>query len=175
MVRHGLPIVLAGLLLLFAGCGWEPDERRLVREFNALLRDSAIDVRFPVAECLTLQQRTRADLRESPRRIAAVRARLQRLRLPSSYEPVRAELDEGLRLIAEANKILLVWAERKDDPVTGECGQSSDNLRNSAYDEFHDLAKPHLQVFLDRHNPIAAQERATAWELGAAGLIPRSA
>ena len=53
----------------------------------------------------------------------------------------------GLRLIAEASKLVLAWSERSDDPVTGECGQSSDNLRDSGYDEFHDLAKPHLQAF----------------------------
>ncbi len=79
----------------------------------------------------------------------------------------------GLRRIAEANKLLLAWSERSDDPETGECGQSNDNLRNSAYDEFHDLAKPHLQAFMAKHNPIAAQMRATTWELGAAGLIQR--
>ncbi len=67
MMRHGLPIVVAGIMLLcFAGCASEPapvaerapppnaDERRLVREYNALLRGVAIDVRFPVAECTTL-------------------------------------------------------------------------------------------------------------------------
>jgi hypothetical protein len=86
---------------------------------------------------------------------------------------VRTRLDEGLRLIAEANKLLLAWAERSDDPETGECGQSTDNLRDNAYDEFHDLAKPHLQAFMAKHNPLAAQMRATTWELGAAGLIPR--
>jgi hypothetical protein len=46
-------------------------------------------------------------------------------------------------------------------------------LNRDAYDEFHDLAKPHLQAFMAKHNPIAAQMRATTWELGAAGLIPR--
>ena len=47
-VRHGLPIAAVGMLLCLAGCGSEPapvaerapppdaDERRLVREFNAL-------------------------------------------------------------------------------------------------------------------------------------------
>lgn len=184
LVKHGLPIVVAGMLLL-AGCGSAPapvaeqarpptaDERRLVREFNALLRGPAIDVRIPVAECTTLPRRTRAELRDSPRRIAAARARLARLRMPNSYDRVRTRLDEGLRLIAEANKLVLAWSERSDDPVTGECGQSSDNLRDSAYDEFHDLAKPHLQAFMANHNPIAARMRATRWELGAAGLIPR--
>jgi hypothetical protein len=185
VVRHGRPIVVAGLLLSFAGCGSEPepvaeqapprnaDERRLVRESNALLRGVAIDVRIPGAECAGLPGRTRAELRDSPQRIAATRARLARLRLPSGYERVRTRLDEGLRLIAEANKLLLAWSQRPDDPETGECGQSTDNLRDSAYDEFHDLAKPHLQAFMARHNPIAAQMRATTWELGAAGLIPR--
>jgi hypothetical protein len=185
VVRHGLPIVVAGMLLFCAGCGSEPapvaeqapppsaDERRLVREFNVLLRGPAIDVRSPVAECTTLPRRTRAVLRDSPQRIAAARARLARLRTPNSYDRVRTRLDEGLRLIAEANKLLLAWSERPDDPETGECGQSTDNLRDSAYDEFHDLAKPHLQAFMAKHNPIAAQTRATTWELGAAGLIPR--
>jgi hypothetical protein len=93
--------------------------------------------------------------------------------MPNSYDRVRTRLDEGLRLIAEANKLLLAWAERPDDPETGECGQSTDNLRDSAYDEFHDIAKPHLQAFMAKHNPVAAQMRATTWELGAAGLIPR--
>jgi hypothetical protein len=77
------------MLLFFAGCGSEPapvaeqapppnaDERRLTREFNALLRGPAIDVRFPVAECTTLPRRTRAELRDSPQRIAAARARLR--------------------------------------------------------------------------------------------------
>ena len=185
MVRHGRPIVVAGLLLSFAGCGSEPapvaeqapppnaDERRLVREYNALLRGVAIDVRIPGAECTTLPGRTRAELRDSPQRIAAARARLARLRVPNGYDRVRTRLDEGLRLIAEANKLLLAWAERSDDPETGECGQSTDNLRDNAYDEFHDLAKPHLQAFMAKHNPIAAQMPATTWELGAAGLIPR--
>jgi len=45
--------------------------------------------------------------------------------------------------------------------------------RGEAYDEFHDLAKPHRQTFMVEHNPIAAQMRATTWELGVAGLIPR--
>ena len=185
MVRHGLPIVVAGMLLFFAGCGSEPepvaerapppnaDERRLARVFNALLRGPAIDVRVPVAECTTLPRRTRAELRDSPQRIAEARARLAQLRMPNSYDRVRTRLDEGLRLIAEANKLLLAWSERSGDPETGECGQSTDNLRDSAYDEFHDLAKPHLQAFMAKHNPIAAQMRATTWELGAAGLIPR--
>jgi hypothetical protein len=93
--------------------------------------------------------------------------------MPHTYDRVRTRLDEGLRLIAEANKLLLAWSERSDDPKTGECGQSGDNLRDNAYDEVHDLAKPHLQAFMDKHNPIAAQTRATAWQLGAAGLIPR--
>jgi hypothetical protein len=173
------------MLLIFAGCGSEPtplaeqapppnaDQRRLVRAFNALLRGPAIDVRFPDAECTTLPRRTRSELRESPQQIASARARLARLRLPNSYERLRTRLDEGLRLIAEANKLLLAWSERPDDPETGECGQSTDNLRNSAYDELHDLAKPHLQSFMAKHNPIAARMRATTWELGAAGLIPR--
>ena len=86
---------------------------------------------------------------------------------------MRTRLDEGLRLIAEANKLLLAWSERSDDPETSECGQSTDNLRDNAYDEFHDLAKPHLQAFMAKHNPIATRIRATTWELGAAGLIPR--
>jgi hypothetical protein len=183
VVSHGRPIVVAGLLL-FAGCGSEPvpvaerapppnaDERRLVREYNALLRGVAIEVRISGAECTTLPRRTRAELRDSPRRIAAARARLERLRLPNGYDRVRTRLDEGLRLIAEANKLLLAWAERSDDAETGECGQSTDNLRDNAYDEFHDLAKPHLQAFMAKHNPLAAQMRATTWELGAAGLIP---
>ena len=173
------------MLLWLAGCGSEPapvaepappsaDERRLVREFNVLLRGAAIDVRFAVAECTTLPSRTRAELSDSPRRIAAARARLSQLRVPESYDRVRTRLDEGLRLIAEANKLLLAWSERPDDRQTGECGQSTDNLRDSAYDEVHDLAKPHLQAFMAKHNPIAAQMRATTWELGAAGLIPRS-
>jgi hypothetical protein len=171
------------LLLSFAGCGSEPapggeqapppsaDERRLVREYNALLRGVAIDVRIPGGECSTLPRRTRAELRDSRQRIAAARARLARL--PNSHDRSRTRLDKGLGLIAEANKLLLAWAERSDDPETGECGQSTDNLRDSAYDEFHDLAKPHLQAFMAKHNPIAAQMRATTWELGAAGLIPR--
>jgi hypothetical protein len=184
-MRHGRLVVVAGLLL-FAGCGSEPapvaeqspappnaDERRLVREYNALLRGVAIDVRIPGTECTTLPRRTRAELRDSPQRIAAARARLARLRLPNSYDRVRTRLDEGLRLIAEANELLLAWAERSDDPDTGECGQSTDNLRDNAYDEVHDLAKPHLQAFMAKHNPIAAQMRAITWELGAAGLIPR--
>jgi hypothetical protein len=183
VVRYGLPIFVAALLLSFASCGSEPiakrapgptaDERRLVSEFNALLRGPAIDVRVPSGECITLPRRTRAELRDSPQRIAAARARLARLRMPNSYDGVRTELDEGLRLIAEANKLLLAWAERPDDPATHECAQSSDNLRDLAYDEVHDLAKPHLQVFMDKHNPIATRARATAWQLGAAGLIPR--
>ena len=185
MVKHGMPIVIAGTLLLFAGCGSEPapvakrapapdaSERRLVSEFDALLRGPVIEVRFPVAECATLPRRTRAELRDSPQRIAAARARLARLRVPNGYERVRTRLDEGLRLIAEANKRLLAWSERADDPATGECGQSTENLVASAYDEFHDLAKPHLQAFMDKYNPIAAQTRATEWQLGAAGLIPR--
>jgi hypothetical protein len=130
-------------------------------------------VRFPVAECTTLPRRTRAELRDSSQRIAAARARLARLRMPNPYDRVRTRLDEGLRLIAEANRLLLAWSEHPDDPETGECGQSTDNLRDSAYDEFHDLAKPHLQAFMAEHNPTAAQMRATTWELGAAGLIPR--
>jgi hypothetical protein len=185
VVRHGLPIVVAGMLLCLACCGSEPapvaeqapppsaDERRLVREFNALLRGAVIDVRVPGAECTTLPRHTRAELRESPQRIAAARARLARLRVPRSYVHVRTQLDEGLRLIAEANKLLLAWSERPDDHQTGECGQSTDNLRDSAYDELHDLAKPHLQAFMAEHNPIAARMRATGWELGPAGLIPR--
>ena len=184
-VRLELPTVAIGMLLLLAGCGSErapateqapplnADERRLVREFDALLRGPAIDLRFPVAECTTLPRRTRAELRDSPRRIAWARARLARLRMPTSYGRVRTRLDEGLRLVAEANVLVLAWSERSDDPETGECGQSTDNLRDSAYDEFHDLAKPHLQAFIAKHNPIAAQMRATTWELGAAGLIPR--
>ena len=185
MVRHGVPIVVAGTLVFFAGCSSEPapvaeqapppnaDERRLVREFNALLRGPTIDVRFPVVECTTLPRRTRAELRDSPERIAAARASLARLRMLNSYDRVRTRLDAGLRLIAEANKLLLAWSERSDDPETSECGQSTDNLRDSAYDEFHDLAKPHLQAFMAKHNPIAARMRATTWQLGAAGLIPR--
>ena len=184
MVRRGRPIVVAGLLLSFVGCGSEPapvaeqappdaHDRRLVHEYNALLRRVAIDVRIPGAECSMLPRRTRAELRDSPQRIAAARARLARLHLPDSDDRVRTRLDEGLRLIAEANKFLLAWAERSDDPQTGECGQSTDNLRDNAYDEFHDRAKPHLQAFMAEHNPIAAQMRATTWELGAAGLIPR--
>jgi hypothetical protein len=180
-----MPIVLAGMLLFLVGCGGEPasvgeqapppnaDERRLVREFNALLRGAAIDARIPVAECRTLPRRTRAELRDSPQRTAAARARLTELRMPRSYDSVRTRLDEGLRLIAEANTLLLAWSERPDDPATGECGQSSDNLRDSAYDEVHDRAKPHLQAFMSKHNPIAARMRATTWQLGAAGLIPR--
>jgi hypothetical protein len=114
-----------------------------------------------------------AQLRDSPRRIDAARARLARLRVPNSYDHVRTRLDEGLRLIADANRLLLAWSDRPDDPETGECGQSTANLRDSAYDEFHDLAKPHLQAFMAKHNPIAARMRATTWELGAAGLIAR--
>jgi hypothetical protein len=185
VVRHGRPIVVAGLLLCFAGCGSEPapvaerapppnaGEGRLVREYNALLRGLAIEVRLRGAECTTLPKPTRAELRDSPQRIAAARGRLARLRLPDSDDRVRTRLDEGLRLTAEANKLLLAWAERSDDPETGECGQSTDNLRDSAYDEFQDQAKPHLQAFMAKHNPIAAQMRVTTWELGAAGLIPR--
>ncbi len=173
------------MLLSLAGCGSGPapaadlapppsaDDRRLVRELDALLRGPAIDVRIPVGDCVTPPKRTRSELRASPRRIAAARARLAHLRMPDRYDRVRAHLDEGLRLIAVANRLLLAWSELPDDPETGECGQSSDNLRDNAYDEFHDLAKPHLQAFLDHHNPIAAQERATVWQLGAAGLIPR--
>jgi hypothetical protein len=173
------------MLLFVAGCGSEPapvaeqapppnaDEGRLVRQFNALLRGPAIDVRIRGAECATLPRLTRVELRDSPQRIAAARARLARLRLPNSYHRVRTRLDEGLRLTAEANKLLLAWAERSEDPATGECGQSTDNLRDSAYDEFQDVAKPHLQAFMAKHNPIAAQMRVTTWELGAAGLIPR--
>jgi hypothetical protein len=166
-------------VLVLVGCGGEPapqpnaDERRLVREFNALLHSVAIDARIPIAECRTLPRRTRAELRDSPQRTAAARARLAQLRVPESYGPVRTRLDEGLRLIAEANVLLLAWSERPDDPATGECGQSSDNLRDNAYDEVHDRAKPHLQAFMTKHNPIAARLRATTWELGAAGLIPR--
>ena len=144
-----------------------------MREYNALLRNVAIDVRLSGAECTTLSRRTRAELRDSPGRIAAARVGLARLNLPTSYARVRTRLDEGLRLIAEANKLLLAWAERSDNPKTGECGQSTDNLRDNAYDEFHDIAKPHLQAFMAEHNPIAARMRATTWELGAAGLIPR--
>ena len=89
MVRHGLPIVVAGLLLSFASCGSEPapvaeqasppsaDERRLVREYNALLRGVAIDVRIPGAECTTLPRRTRAELRDSPQRIGAQESTLR--------------------------------------------------------------------------------------------------
>jgi len=185
VVRRGLPIVVAATLLLLAGCGSEPttvaeatrtanaDERRLVRELNALLRGLVIDMRFPAAECATLPRRTRTELRGSPQRIAAARAHLARLRVPDGYDSVRTRLDEGLRLIAEANTLLLAWSELPDDPVTGECGQSTDNLIDNAYDEFHDLAKPHLQAFMVKHNPIAAQLHAATWELGAAGLIPR--
>lgn len=144
-----------------------------MREFDALLRGPVIDVRIPTAECTTLPGRARSRLRDSPRRIAAARARLARLRVPKDYRRVRSELDEGLRLIAEANRRLLVWSEREDDPQTGECGQSTDNLVDSAHDELQDLAKPHLQVFLDKHNPVAARMRAKTWELGAAGLVPR--
>ena len=173
------------MLFFFAGCDSEPapvaeqapppqaDERRVVRQFNALLRGPAIDVRLPVTECATLPRRTRVELRDSPQRIAAARARLARLRMPIGYSRVRTRLDEGLRLIGEANKLLLAWSERSGDPRTGECGQSTDNLRDSAHDEFQDLAKPYLQTFIAKHNPIAAQMRATTWELGAAGLIPR--
>ena len=137
------------MLLLLAGCGSQPapvadqarpptaDERRRVREFNALLRGPAIDLRLPGAECTTLPRRTRAELRDSRARIASARARLARLRMPSSYDRVRRRLDEGLRLIGQANKLVLAWSERSHDPVTGECGQSTDNLRDSAYDEFH--------------------------------------
>jgi hypothetical protein len=46
------------------------DERRLVHVFNALLRGPAIDARLAVAECTTLPTRTRAELRDSPQRIA---------------------------------------------------------------------------------------------------------
>jgi hypothetical protein len=178
IVRRRLRIVVAGLALCVAGCGSDgappPDERRLVREFNALLRGVAIDVRIPVAECTTLPRRTRAALRRSPRRIAAARIRLARLHVPESYESARTALDEGLRLIAEANTLLLAWAELPDNPQTGECGQSSDNLRDNAYDEVHDLAKPHLQGFMAKLNPAAARMHATTWELGAAGLIPHA-
>jgi hypothetical protein len=183
---HGLPIVVAAMLLVVASCGSEPapvakqaprptaDERRLVGEINALLRGLEIDVRVPSAECTTLPRRTRAALNDSPERIAAARARLARLRIPNRHESMRARLDEGLRLIAEANTLLLAWSELRDDPRTGECGQSSDNLRNNAYDEVHDLAKPHLQAFMDEHNALAARTRETTWQLGAAGLVPRS-
>jgi hypothetical protein len=92
--------------------------------------------------------------------------------MPRSLVAVRPRLDEGLRLTAEANASLLAWSERPDDPVTGECGQSTDNSRDSAYDELHDRAKPHLQAFLARHNPLAARTGATTWQLGAAGLVP---
>ena len=78
-----------------------------MREHNALLRSVAIDVRIPGAKCPTLPRRTRAELRGSPQRIAAARARLARLRLPNSFDSVRTRLDEGLRLIAETNKLLL--------------------------------------------------------------------
>ena len=71
--------------------------------------------------------------------------------------------------------MLLAWSERPDDPETGECCQSTDNSRDSVYDELHDRAKPHLQAFIDRHNPIAARTGATTWELGAAELIPEAA
>ena len=185
VVRQGRPIAVAGLLLSLAGCGSEPapvaeqalpptaDERRVVRAYNALLRSVAIDVRISGAECTTLPRRARGELRDSPQRIAAARARLAGMRQPSSYDDARTQLDEGLRLIVEANRLLLVWAERSDDPETGECGQSTDNLRDNAYDEVNDLAKPHLQAFMAKHNPTAAQMRATTWQLGAAGLIPR--
>ena len=107
MVRHGLPIVVAGLLLFFAGCGSEPapiaeqapppnaDERGLVRRFNALLRGPAIDVRIPGAECTTLPRRTRAELHDSPQRIAAARARLGRLRMPNSYTACERDWTRG--------------------------------------------------------------------------------
>jgi hypothetical protein len=107
VVRHGLPIVVAGMLLFFAGCGSgaapvaeqaappNADERRLVREFNALLHGPAIDVRFPVVECIALPRRTRSELRDSPRRIAAARAQLARLRMSKSYDRARMRLDEG--------------------------------------------------------------------------------
>jgi hypothetical protein len=169
--------LLAIVALVFAACGSErptADERRLVREVNALLRGVAIDVRIPVAECTTLPPRTRAALRRSPQRIAAARARVARLRVPDGYERARTGLDEGLRLIAEANTLLLAWSELPDNPRTGECGQSGDNLRDNAYDEVHDRAKPHLQTFMDEHNPAAARMHATTWELGAAGLIPHA-
>jgi hypothetical protein len=78
-----------------------------VREYNALLRSVAIDMRHPGAKCPTLPRRTRAELRGSPQRIAAARARLARLRLPNSFDSVRTRPDEGLRLIAETNKLLL--------------------------------------------------------------------
>jgi hypothetical protein len=83
----------------------------------------------------------------------------------------------GRRLRASSTHLVARGRLTQDrDPLnaeTGECGQSTDNLRDSAYDEFQDLAKPHLQAFMAKHNPIAAQMRATTWELGAAGLIPR--
>ena len=179
-VRGSIPRVsIRGLLLVVAifltGCAaQDAREHPHVREVNALLRDIAIDVRIPVTECTNLPPETRAALRDSPRRIAAARARLARLRLPDDYAAARLRLDEGLRLIAEANALLLAWTQLPDDAKTGECGQSSDNLRNNAYDEVHDLAKPHLQAFMDAHNPLAAQIGQTGWELGAAGLIPRS-
>ena len=176
-MRHG-PAVVAVVTLL-AGCGSEgsgsgDEQRTLVREVNAVLRGPAVDVRVPGAECVSLPRRTRAELRRSPQRIAVARERLRRLRVPASYERVRSELDEGLRLMARANALLLFWSERSGDPGSGECGQSTDNLRDSAHDEIQDAAKPHLQAFLDAHNPVAERLGETAWELGAAGLIPRS-
>lgn len=167
-------IVVAALLLF--GCGSEAAsdaDRRFVREFDAVLRDLALDARIPAAECTNFPRATLARLRELPQRIAAGRERLARLQVPDGYELARAQLDEGLRLLEEANTILVGWTALDDDPKTGECGQSSDNLRNNAYDEFHDLAKPHLQAFMDAYNPIASRLDATTWQLGAVGLIPR--
>ena len=66
-----------------------------MREYNPLLRGVAIDVRIPGAECTTLARRTRAELRDSPQRIAAARAHLARLRRPNSYDRVRTRLVEG--------------------------------------------------------------------------------
>jgi hypothetical protein len=72
-----------------------------VREYNALLRSVAIDVRHPGAKCPTLPRRTRAELRGSPQRIAAARARLARLRLPNSF--ASGQLPRAPRQVPEAH------------------------------------------------------------------------
>ena len=144
-----------------------------MREYNALLRGAAIDVRIPGPECTTLPRRTRAELRDSPQRIAAARAHLARLRRPNCYDRVRTRLDEGAAADRRGEQAPArlggALGRPRDGRVRPEHRQPPDN----AYDEFHDLAKPHLQAFMGKHNPIAAPMRATTWELGAAGLIPR--
>lgn len=89
-----------------------------MREYNALLRSVAIDVRIPGAKCPALPRRTRAELQW----LAAADRRGPRppgTTAPAErFDSVRTRLDEGLRLIAETNKLLLApVAASWDDPA----------------------------------------------------------